>query len=297
MEFLEILGYFGAVVIGFALGLLGGGGSILAVPVLVYLMGIDPTLATAYSLFIVGATSLIGAFKNMSKGLVHYKTAVVFAVPSFLAVYATRKFIVPAIPEEIVSLGDFTLTKPIATMVFFAIIMLAASYSMIKGRKGGNEEASVEDISFNFPMILAEGAVVGLLTGLVGAGGGFLIIPALVVFAKLPMKLAVGTSLLIIAAKSLIGFLGDVSEQEIDWVFLGSFSGLAVVGIFLGAYVSNFISGKALKKGFGWFVLLMGVFIMLNELVWRESPEATQTAPRPVEQAVELDGNSLHPVE
>ncbi|MBS9525376.1 sulfite exporter TauE/SafE family protein [Litoribacter ruber] len=267
MDLLTILGYLSALVIGISLGLIGGGGSILTVPAMVYMLSVSPVLATAYSLFVVGVTSLAGSFSFMKKGLVNYKTAAVFATPSFLAVFLTRKFLVPSIPEEIFSVGDWVLTKDIAIMVFFALIMLAASFSMIKNNKRSLEKKSGE-IKFNFPLIAAEGAVVGVLTGLVGAGGGFLIIPALVLLANLPMKMAVGTSLLIIAVKSLIGFLGDVATQEIDWVFLGGFTALSLVGIFVGSYLSSKIDGSHLKKGFGYFVLIMAVYILVKEMLF-----------------------------
>ncbi len=265
MDVFVIIGFAAAILIGVSLGLIGGGGSILTVPVLVYILGIDPVLATAYSLFVVGSTSLVGAGTYMKKGLVNYKTALVFAVPSFIAVFLTRKFLVPALPNPLFSLGEAIITKNIGIMVFFALIMLAASYSMIRGKKGESEEE--KDVKFNLPMIALEGSVVGVITGIVGAGGGFLIIPALVLLAKLPMKMAVGTSLLIIAAKSLIGFLGDLSSQTIDWQLLLVFTGLSIVGIFIGSALSKKINEKVLKTGFGWFVLLMGIYIITKELL------------------------------
>ena len=266
---MDIIGYVASVFIGISLGLIGGGGSILTVPVLVYLFGISAELSTAYSLFIVGTTALVGGIRNATLGHVNYKTAVVFTIPAFIAVYATRAFLVPAIPAEILTVGSFVLTKDIAIMVFFALVMLAASVSMIRNkRKDGEEEAAEVEPQFNVPAIIAEGAVVGVLTGIVGAGGGFLIIPALVLFAKIPMKKAVGTSLLISAAKSLIGFIGDVQrpDLDIDWTLLLSVTAIAVVGIFIGIYLSKFIDGKKLKKGFGWFVLLMAVYIIAKQL-------------------------------
>jgi uncharacterized membrane protein YfcA len=262
-----IAGYLASIIIGVSLGLIGGGGSILTVPVLVYLFGVEPMLATAYSLFIVGFSSLIGAFPKYKQGLISIKTAVVFGIPSLLAVFATRKFIVPAIPDEVFSLGDFTVTKSILMMLLFAILMVAASVSMIRDKKAKNESKAEKQV-FNYPLIIIEGSVVGVLTGLVGAGGGFLIIPALVMLSKLPMKMAVGTSLLIIATKSLIGFAGDISTNgdAMDWELLGIVTGLAVAGIFIGNYLSKLIDGNKLKKGFGWFVLVMGVYIIVNEL-------------------------------
>lgn len=270
MVITEILGFAAATLIGVSLGLIGGGGSILTVPVLVYLLGVDPVLSTAYSLFIVGITSLIGAIQYMQKKLVNYKAAIVFAVPSFTTVFLTRKFLVPAIPDPIFNLGSFEVSKSIGIMIFFALIMLAASYSMIKDKNKSNEpEDENAPLKFNFPMIALEGGIVGVLTGMVGAGGGFLIIPALVLLAKLPMKMAVGSSLLIIAAKSLIGFLGDVGTQKIEWSFLMVFTSLSIVGIFIGTWFSKFIPGNNLKKGFGWFVVVMAIYILVKEIFFK----------------------------
>ncbi len=262
---MEILGYLGAILIGVSLGLIGGGGSILTVPVLVYLFGIDAVTATAYSLFIVGLSSAVGSFKYFQLKLINLKTALVFGIPSIIAVFLTRALIVPAIPQEVFSVGEFVVTKSILLMLLFAVLMVAASYSMIKKDKKQSVE-EVQEQKFNYPLILVEGSVVGLLTGLVGAGGGFLIIPALVVLSKLPMKEAVGTSLLIIAAKSLIGFLGEGSETQIDYTFLMIISAFAIAGIFVGSALSKKIDGAKLKPAFGWFVLVMGICIIIKEL-------------------------------
>lgn len=267
MELIEIFGYIASILIGISLGLIGGGGSILTVPVLVYLFHVEPMMATAYSLFIVGASSLVGAFPKYRQGMISMKTAIVFGIPSIAAVFATRKFIVPAIPKEVFSIGDLVVTKALLMMILFAVLMVAASVSMIRDKKNTASGEQVQQV-FNYPMILLEGTVVGVLTGLVGAGGGFLIIPALVMLSKLPMKMAVGTSLLIIAAKSLIGFTGDVmmAGATMDWTLLGMVTALAIVGIFIGNYLSKSIDGNKLKKGFGWFVLVMGIYIIINEL-------------------------------
>ena len=254
-----------ALVIGLTLGLLGGGGSILTVPVLVYMLGINPVVSTGYSLFIVGISAFFGAISYYRKDLIDIKTAVVFGLPAIVGVYLARLFVVPAIPDEVFKEGTFILTKSVAIMVLFAVMMIAASISMIKGRK--DREVNL-DRKFNYPLILVEGLVVGLLTGLVAAGGGFLIIPALVILSDLPMKMAVGTSLSIIAVKSLIGFIGEVQIHTPDWAFLLSFSALAVAGIFIGTKLSNVISGKKLKPVFGWFVLVMGIYILGKELLF-----------------------------
>lgn len=263
-KFMDLAGYSASVFIGISLGLIGGGGSILTVPVLVYLFSLDAVLATAYSLFIVGSTSVVGSFSYFKKGLVNIRTAVVFGVPSIAAVFLTRAYIVPAIPNEIFSIGNFTVTKSMLLMLLFAVLMIFTSYSMIKKDKSVTDEAPQKQ-QFNYPLILIEGALVGILTGLVGAGGGFLIIPALVLLSKLPMKEAVGTSLVIIAAKSLIGFFGESGETIIDWLFLLKVSAFAVIGIFIGMALSKRINAAKLKPAFGWFVLIMGIYIIVKE--------------------------------
>lgn len=263
---MEILGYIGAVLMGLSLGLIGGGGSILTVPILVYLFSIDAVLATAYSLFIVGLTALIGSFSHMRMGNIHWRTALVFGVPSILAVFATRAWLVPWLPDPLFHLGGTAVSKALSMLVFFALLMVAAAYSMIRKQKQ-TSEAGQGEVHFNYPLILGEGLVVGTITGLVGAGGGFLIIPALVLLAKLPMKQAVGTSLIIIAAKSLIGFTGDLKGNEvIDWNFLLTFSAIAIGGIIVGSILSKRIPNEKLKPAFGWFVLVMGIYIIWREL-------------------------------
>ena len=268
---MEVFGYLASLFIGISLGLIGGGGSILTVPVLVYLFGVNPVLATAYSLFVVGASSLVGAIPKYRQGLIHLKTAIIFGIPSIISVYATRKFIVPQIPVELFSLGDFGVTKSVLMMVLFGLLMVLASYSMIRGKYEAVEPTGteVEEVQvFNYPMILLEGTLVGVLTGLVGAGGGFLIIPALVMLSKLSMKKAIGTSLVIIAAKSLIGFTGDLGHQVMDWRLLGTVTALSIVGIFVGDALSKKLDGNKLKVGFGWFVLVMGIYILIQQVVF-----------------------------
>ena len=265
LETFNILGVIGALVIGVFLGITGGGGSILTVPILVYLLGVMPIAATAYSLFIVGITALFGTFRNMMKRMIDFRVAFVFSIPAFIAVYLTRKLIIPSIPTIIFTVQDFVLTKDLAIMIFFAFIMFFAAISMIRTRKN----IAVKQVrEYNSFIIIIEGFVVGILTGLVGAGGGFLIIPALVLFANLPMKRAVATSLMIISIKSLIGFIGDIGNIEIDWEFLLMFSILSIVGIIIGIYLSNFIDGKKIKKAFGWFVLVMAIYIMIKEILF-----------------------------
>ena len=265
MDLLEIAGYASALLIGLALGLSGAGGSILTVPIMVYMLGINPVLSTAYSLFVVGATASVGAIRNIINGFARVKIAVAFGLPSMVSIFITRKFIVPAIPENLISFGDITLTKHIGVLLLFAILMIFSGLRMVKSGQKGRGVILKEGL-VNFKVLIAQGIFVGFLTGLVGAGGGFLIVPALVILAKLPMKNAVGTSLLIIATNSLIGFTGDVLHRTIDWTFLLIFSSIAIVGIFLGMRWANKVNGAQLKRGFGYFVLIIAAIIIYKEL-------------------------------
>ncbi|MCF7560856.1 sulfite exporter TauE/SafE family protein [Sabulilitoribacter multivorans] len=262
MEIIEIVGFIGAFVIGTVLGLLGGGGSILTVPLLVYLLSYNPIIATSYSLFVVGSSSVVGVIQKQREKLVDFKTGLAFSFPSFLAVYASRRYLVPNIPNEIFTLFDFTLTKNMAIMVFFAIIMLVAAASMINNNKTHETPFTKQPYYKTF----IQGLIIGTTTGLIGAGGGFLYVPALVLWAGLTMKKAVATSLVIIAINSIIGFIGDLHTLDIEWVFLLSFSGLTIFGILVGGYFSKFISNKELKKWFGFFILVMAIYIIIKEV-------------------------------
>jgi uncharacterized membrane protein YfcA len=259
----ELFGYIFSVFIGLILGLLGGGGSILTIPILVYLFHVDAVLASAYSLFVVGVTSLVGAIPKYKDHLVNLRTGFLFGIPSIASIFITRKWIVPAIPDILWQGESFMLTKRILLLGLFALLMVLASISMIKG---GMKEFDADDQEFKFFLVGLEGALIGLLTGLVGAGGGFLIIPALVLLTGLPFKTAVGTSLFIIAINSLMGFLGDLFNYNMDWRLLLSVTSLAVLGILLGNKLSRHISQKKLRKAFGWFVLVMGCFILVREI-------------------------------
>lgn len=259
---MEIAGYLASLLIGISLGLIGGGGSILTVPVLVYLFAIAPPLAVSYSLFIVGFTSLAGAYNNYRKGLVHFKTALLFGSTSITTVFIVRRFIIPLLPDVFFTIGSFPVTHALFVMVVFAMLMVAASVSMIRK----THVAPAHDGAAHAFVLFGYGVVIGLITGFLGAGGGFLLIPALVILMKLPMKMAIGTSLLIIAFNSLVGFLGDIGRQSIDWRFVAVVSIIAVAGIYIGGYFNEKINAGNLKKGFGWFVLVMGIYIITREL-------------------------------
>ncbi|MEJ7738331.1 MAG: sulfite exporter TauE/SafE family protein [Chitinophagaceae bacterium] len=259
---MEIAGYIASVFIGLSLGLIGGGGSILTVPVLVYLFSISPTIAISYSLFIVGFTSLVGAFNNYRKGMVDFKTVFLFGSSSITTVFIARKFIIPFLPDVFFKIGSFSVTHGLFVMVVFAILMLAASSTMIRSKN-----VQIEKKANQKPYLLViYGVLIGLVTGFLGAGGGFLLIPALVLLMKLPMKEAIGTSLFIIALNSLIGFIGDIGRHVIDWKLLIIITSIAITGIFIGGYLNQKINSQKLKKGFGWFILFMGIYIIVKEI-------------------------------
>jgi uncharacterized membrane protein YfcA len=265
MEFTQIIGYILAIVVGISLGLIGSGGSILSVPILVYIMGVEPILATAYSLFVVGTTALFGGIQKAKQKLVDFKKVVLFGVPTILAVFITRKFIVPNIPDILFSTATFSLKKSVLIMIVFAIVMIFASVRMIKPLKN---KIVNDDAKINYFSILTQGLFIGLVAGFVGAGGGFLIIPALLFFAKTPMKMAIGTSLFIVSAQSLIGFIGDLRpEQNMNWSLLILFTSCSIIGVFIGSFLSKKIEGEKLKTGFGWFVLAMGIYIIIKETI------------------------------
>lgn len=264
-----ILGYIAAVLMGMVLGVIGGGGSILTVPILVYLMGVTPDVATGYSLLIVGATAAFGAVRYFKEGLVDVKASILFAVPSIIAVYLTRAFLMPAIPETI-AFQSLTIDKNLGIMVLFAMLMLASAAMMLKKAysKSAPSTQVVENKQPNVGLIVIEGAVVGVVTGILGAGGGFLIIPALVLILGMPMKNAVGASLFIIALKSLLGFIGDLQTGiQLEMPLLP----LMLVATFIGMAVSTKVAGKldgaALQKFFAFFTLVIAVFIMTKELL------------------------------
>jgi len=259
----QIIGYIAALIIGLVMGLLGGGGSILAVPVLAYLFHYDEKTATGYSLFIVGLSALVGGIRNSQNNTVVWPIALVFGVPSILGVWIVRNYVVPALPDVIFMVDTFEFTRRMAMFGLFAVMMLLSAYSMLFTEP---KPATTEKAKLNLTFIFFEGLLVGALTGFVGAGGGFIIVPALIILAHLDVKKAIGTSLIIIAMKSLIGFfLGDAMSQIIDWSFLMRFTGLSLLGIFLGVYLSNFIDGNKLKKAFGYFVVVMSIFIIVME--------------------------------
>ena len=365
-----------ALVVGAIMGLSGAGGSILTVPILVYVVGVDAVTATAYSLFVVGVTSTVGAVSYWRRGQVNVRAAVAFSIPSLVVVFLTRSLLVPAIPAQLGTVAGVAVSKDLFILVLFAVIMALAALSMIAKpryrlsltetpRPAGEPDAPVAGASsatgrprsltgkpypasepcapgsrvvgvtertrpptanpsappssgasspesaiaaasasdsagtaaeqgaaaaeatddpsrcaepgtepagavkVSIPLAALEGTVIGLLTGVVGAGGGFAIVPALVVFSRLPMRVAVGTSLTIIAVKSLAGFVGDVAQQgRFDWGLLLAFTALAIFGILVGSRIGRYVPGDKLRRAFGWFVLVTAAGILVRELVF-----------------------------
>ena len=288
-----------ALAVGAIMGLSGAGGSILTVPILVYVVGVDAVTATAYSLFVVGVTSTVGAASYWRRGQVNVRAAVAFSIPSLVVVFFTRSVLVPAIPAQLGTVAGVAVSKDLFILVLFAVIMALAALSMIAkpryrlsltGNATGTAAATPPSptgaheaarpmpgapgaepggsVKVSIPLAALEGTVIGVFTGVVGAGGGFAIVPALVVLSRLPMRVAVGTSLTIIAAKSLAGFAGDVALQgNFDWRLLFAFTALAVVGILAGSRLGRHVPGAKLRPAFGWFVLLAAAGILVRELL------------------------------
>ncbi len=269
MEITQVLGYFGALAIGVVLGLIGSGGSLMAIPIFTYLFQLGPITTTAYSLFVVGTAATIGALRNFKKRLVNLRIVLFFGIPAFVSVFLVRKFLIPAIPEKLFNIYGYVVTQHIAIFFLLAILMLASGYPMIMRNKVDDSQQA--PLYYNYPFMAFSGVVIGVLTGVIGVGGGFLIVPSLVLCLHLPMKKAVATSLFIIALKSLIGFMGDIFSLDINWSFLLGFTFISVLGILLGSYFSSFVNGEKLKKYFGWFLVVIALSIFVKELFFIET--------------------------
>lgn len=264
---MHILGYFFAIVIGLVMGVIGGGGSILSVPIFVYVFDIDAVTATTLSLFVVGITSSVGSVGYIKQRQVDFKTALLFGLPSILGILFSRRVVLPHLPPYIINRWGITLTKDMFILILFAVLMLISAFKMIK-RIDRQRIRQAQEI--NYTILISQGLLVGIITGFIGAGGGFLIVPALVMLLHVPMRQAVATSLFIISINSLIGFISSLDKVAINWVFLLSFTALSVVGILVGVGVAKKIEGRRLRPMFGWFVLIMALWIILNELLIKQ---------------------------
>ncbi len=258
------LGGVAFLIMGIVLGLIGGGGSILTVPILVYLYSMSAQEATGSSLFVVGATSLVGALAAFFKKEIQLSQSLPFAVPSLFGVFIARSFLVPWLPDPVVSIKAFVISKDLLLMVLFALLMVTASFKMIRS---STKTVAAPEKSPSLVHVSGQGFLVGLITGFVGAGGGFLIIPALVFLLGLSMRQAAGTSLMIIAMNSSIGFLGDLwNRPDKNWPLLLSAVAIATVGLFIGRRMAPHFTEKTLKKIFGWFVLILGSLILIEQI-------------------------------
>jgi uncharacterized membrane protein YfcA len=262
------LGYFLGFVMGMTLGLLGAGGSILTVPILVYCFQIAPLTATGYSLLIVGAIALAGAFTYFRQHLVDIRAGVTFSLPAMLAVWLTRTYLIPALPDPLIESGGFAVSKDNMILILFGLLMLASAFFMIRRSRDAPtvEETQPPEGWLRFIVLVLSSAGVGVLTGLVGAGGGFIIVPTLTVLFKLPVKMAVGTSLMVIAMNGLTGFNSDLmSGLTIDAVMLISFMAATLSGMFVGTVLNKLVDPATLCKLFALVTVVLGLFILLEQ--------------------------------
>jgi uncharacterized membrane protein YfcA len=261
---MEFIGYFALIGIGIVLSLIGGGGSLLSVPILVYLFSLDVVTASSYSLFIVGTTSLVGARLKQKEHRVDMQSAIIFSGCSVVAIFFTRKWIVPRIPEEIFLFDNLPITKRILMLGIFALMAIASSLAILL-----KNDLSSRSLGRPRPKLLIPVSFsIGILVGSVGVGGGFLILPSLIFFARLPFKIALGTTLLVIGFSSLLGFLGDVMNHEINWVFLLLITSLASLGMIIGNFYSRRIPVQYLRESFGWLMLTIAIVILVTEIIF-----------------------------
>lgn len=285
MEFAEILGYLIGFLVGVIMGFIGGGGSVL-LPTLIYLLDKESTLATAYTLVLVGVTALFGMFPRIRTNQVDFRTAITLGIPILIGTLLVRGYLTHLIPDHefdaaghetniplvLFQLGAFSVTKRMLVLLVFASVLLVSFMSMI-GLIGRNikprPDYRKESPASYYGMLIGSGIFIGVLSAFIGAGGGVMIVPLLVVVMGLEIKTVVGTSLAIMAGKSIIGFSGDVFNigEKIEWGFLGTFAFIMVVGVILGSSLVRFVSGQKLKKGFAWFILAMAIFIFTKELL------------------------------
>lgn len=258
---MELFGYICALIIGLIMGVAGSGGSILCVPIFVYLFGLDAVEATTLSLFAVGTTSTLGAISNIRRGNVNIKDSLLFGLPSMLAVILARRFVVPYLPEVLFRIGSWEYSRDVVLMILFSVLMILSALRMISSRKNKPSRVQLQP-----EILVIQGFGIGVLTGLIGAGGGFLIVPALVILLGMPIKHAIGTSLLLVAVNALAGFIASMTYTPIRWEFILPFTGLCIVGLGMGLVVGKNIHSEKLRKGFGYFVLILGAFIFSTEI-------------------------------
>ena len=261
---MELFGYASLIGVGLLLGIMGGGGSILSVPILVYLFSLDVVVASSYSLFIVGSTSVVGTALKHRDRFIDIPAALQLGVPSLLVTFCTRKWIVCSIPDVLFMVGSISVTRRALLLSVFALVVIISSVMVVRSKQSTREDSTSRP---NPLALILAGLGVGFLSGLAGVGGGFLILPALMFFGGLRFNVAVGSALPIIAMNSLVGFLGGVYSHPVNWLFLTSISMLATFGIFIGDLFASRFSPNTLKRIFGWSALVLGIWILVKE--WR----------------------------
>lgn len=251
-----------AILMGMILSLIGAGGSIMTVPILVYILGLPATIATSYSLFIVGSTALVGAFTYWRRGEIFIQKSLMFAGPALIAVWCTRTIFLPAMPQMLLGVAlDHWI------MLLFSFLMLVAAALMFKSKNEISNATTTKISTSEIFKLMISSTSVGFITGIVGAGGGFLIIPSLVAIFKFTIKQSVGTSLVVIAINSFVGFVGDYSTGiTLDWLLLISFIVCTVSGIFIGSKISHHLNAKNIKLFFSFFSLVLGISILIHQL-------------------------------
>jgi uncharacterized membrane protein YfcA len=260
----ELEAYTASVVIGLCLGLIGAGGSILTIPVFVYILKTDPAISTVYSMFIVGICSLTGSILSFFKKLVDLKAAILFGMPSVAGVFIARKLIFPAFPEKLFSIHSFAVSKDFFIMISLAVIMFFISVKMLRKKCKAIIIADDED-KRRAALFLLQGIITGIISGLLGVGGGFLIVPALLLWLRLPMKTAIGTTLFIITINSVAGFVSSYTSVFIEWPLLVKFALGAIAGILAGTKLSEKIQADNLKKALGWFIIVTSVYVLFKQ--------------------------------
>lgn len=264
MGLIAILGYIGAILTGLVLGLLGGGGAAVSIPILVYAFNVPPSLATGYSLLIVGFTALLGTVQNLRQGLVRYKALVRCGLPALISIYIMRRFLIHSIPATFFTLYGFKLTKDTFILLLLAFFMAMVARNMISAAKPDKKEVKQTP----YISVLFQSIFIGLFTGMVGAGGGFLLIPLLLASEPMEFRNATATSLTLVTLNSFIGFAGDVqSNIVINWPFLLSFLGCSIAGVIIGIRIAHRIDNKKLRQIFGYAMMGIAIFIVIKELL------------------------------
>ena len=262
---MEIIGYILTFLVGLTLGIMGSGGSILIIPTLIYFFKIETLQATTYSLFLIGITALLGSITKIKSNLVDFKLVLWFGLPSLFSMFLTRNVVISYLPKNISIPIVGNLSQNVYLISAFALIMFLAGYSMITNKQDECIECG-EKLKENKSLLIVQGLVIGLISGIFGAGGGFLIIPGLVIFGKTPMKNAVATSLFLVAINSIIGFFSSLNQLHyLNYRLLIILSLLSIVGIFIGNKISKQIRTEQLKPYFGYFILIISIFILIKE--------------------------------